>query len=204
MAETDLKADLEEAEVVGDLGPKAWACFYYLEHLCLELEQMARLQQLYLQAQRPPGNPEAQEEKEPGRAPSPPPLLPQASEVHGLFSHTQETALPLKVGVPSTNSPRLLEAPAELAHIFSSSQEHKQDLSHWNEVRVLLNRIHWRSLRHFESPAPPDGPPLGLSQSMFLKDLNASPSRRPLCHHLWLRSNKQKPLCMLRTPGAGM
>ena len=27
VAETDLKADLEEAEVVGDLGPKAWACF---------------------------------------------------------------------------------------------------------------------------------------------------------------------------------
>lgn len=25
VAETDLKADLEEAEVVGDLGPKAWA-----------------------------------------------------------------------------------------------------------------------------------------------------------------------------------
>lgn len=47
---------------VGGLGPGAWACLpgqglRYLEHLCLVLEQMARLQQLYLQLriQRPPG-----------------------------------------------------------------------------------------------------------------------------------------------------
>lgn len=40
----------------GALGPEAWACLpgqglRYLEHLCLVLEQMARLQQLYLQLQ---------------------------------------------------------------------------------------------------------------------------------------------------------
>lgn len=67
------KADLEEAEVVGDLGPKAWACLHYLEHLCLLLEQMAGLQQLCLQMQRPPGNPEAEEEKPPAWTPLPPP-----------------------------------------------------------------------------------------------------------------------------------
>lgn len=44
------------------LGPEAWACLpgqglRYLEHLCLVLEQVARLQQLHLQlqTQRPPG-----------------------------------------------------------------------------------------------------------------------------------------------------
>lgn len=52
---------------MGGLGPKAWACLpgqglRYLEHLCLVLEQMARLQQLYLQlqTQRPPGASELQ------------------------------------------------------------------------------------------------------------------------------------------------
>lgn len=47
---------------VRGLGPEAWACLpgqglRYLEHLCLVLEQMARLQQLHLQLQpqRPPG-----------------------------------------------------------------------------------------------------------------------------------------------------
>ncbi|XP_078203387.1 uncharacterized protein C8orf58 homolog isoform X6 [Callithrix jacchus] len=60
-ADTDLESGLEE-EAVGALGPGAWACLpgqglRYLEHLCLVLEQMARLQQLYLQLriQRPPG-----------------------------------------------------------------------------------------------------------------------------------------------------
>lgn len=44
------------------MGPEAGACppgqgLHYLEHLCLVLEQMARLQQLHLQLQpqRPPG-----------------------------------------------------------------------------------------------------------------------------------------------------
>lgn len=44
------------------VGPEAWACLpgqglRYLEHLCLVLEQMVRLQQLHLQlqTQRPPG-----------------------------------------------------------------------------------------------------------------------------------------------------
>ncbi|XP_011901165.1 PREDICTED: uncharacterized protein C8orf58 homolog isoform X2 [Cercocebus atys] len=76
-ADTDLEAGLEE-EAVGGLGPGAWACLpgqglRYLEHLCLVLEQMARLQQLYLQLriQRPPGDPG---EEESARAPLPSPL----------------------------------------------------------------------------------------------------------------------------------
>ena len=47
---------------VRGVGPEAWACLpgqglRYLEHLCLVLEQMARLQQLHLQlqTQRLPG-----------------------------------------------------------------------------------------------------------------------------------------------------
>ncbi|XP_029806205.1 uncharacterized protein C8orf58 homolog [Suricata suricatta] len=167
-AETDLEAGLEGAEMVGGLGPEAWACLpgqglRYLEHLCLVLEQMARLQQLYLQlqTQRPPWvsepqDPEVEEgqHQPPALAPSPPPSCAPGSEVQELLSQTQEigakTASPLEVGVPSANTPRLLEASAEPVHIFPSSQGHK--------VKVLLNRIRWKSSKHSESPAPPDGP----------------------------------------------
>ncbi|XP_047573301.1 uncharacterized protein C8orf58 homolog isoform X2 [Lutra lutra] len=179
-AETDLEASLEEAEVAGGLGPGAWACLpgqglRYLEHLCLVLEQMARLQQLYLQlqTQRPPPvsepqgrqasggqDPEVKEEEIEGAAgestlaPSPPPSRDPSREVHELLSQTQETgaetAAPLKAGLPSANPPRLLEAAAEPAQIFAPSQGHK--------VKVLLNRIRWRSPKHPESPALPDGP----------------------------------------------
>lgn len=38
------------------------------------------------------------------------------------------------------------------------SRSAQRDLSHWNKVKVLLNRIRWRSSKHSESPAPPDGP----------------------------------------------
>lgn len=37
---------------------------------------------------------------------------------------------------------------------FASAQ---QDVSHWDKVKVLLNRIRWRSPQHPEPPAPPDG-----------------------------------------------
>lgn len=47
---------LHSVPQVEGLGPEAWACLpgqglRYLEHLCLVLEQMARLQQLCLQLQ---------------------------------------------------------------------------------------------------------------------------------------------------------
>ena len=32
----------------------------------------------------------------------------------------------------------------------------QQDLSHWDKVKVLLNRIRWRSPRFPEPPVPPD------------------------------------------------
>uniref|UniRef100_A0A452SJF6 Chromosome 8 open reading frame 58 n=1 Tax=Ursus americanus TaxID=9643 RepID=A0A452SJF6_URSAM len=163
-AETALGAGVEEAEVAGGLGPEAWACLpgqglRYLEHLCLVLEQMARLQQLclQLQTQRPPQDPEAEEEEEEGEppvAPSPPPSRARGHEVHEQLSQMQGTgakpAAPLKVRLPGANPPRLLEATAEPAHIFPPSQGPK--------VKVLLNRIRWRSPKHPESPAPPDGP----------------------------------------------
>ncbi|XP_066895967.1 uncharacterized protein C8orf58 homolog isoform X6 [Kogia breviceps] len=159
-AESDLEAGLEEAELVRGLGPEAWACLpgqglRYLEHLCLVLEQMARLQQLclQLQTQRAPGDPK---KEEPALAPSPPPSHAPGSEVHGQqerLSHTEETgartASPPKVGVPSASPSRLSEALAEPAHTFPSSQGHR--------VKVLLNRIRWRSPRPAEAAVLPDG-----------------------------------------------
>lgn len=186
-AESDLEAGLEKPEVVEGLGPEAWACLpgqglRYLEHLCLVLEQMARLQQLclQLQTQRALGDPE--EEKESALAPSLPPSHTPGSEVHGPWEQLSQTetgaktASPLKAGTPSARPPRLSEAPAEPAHTFPSSQGHKRDLSHWNKVKVLLNRIRWRSLRPAEPPAPPDGPAPRIA-SGDLPD-------RPPCHPL--------------------
>ncbi|XP_019791901.1 uncharacterized protein C8orf58 homolog isoform X11 [Tursiops truncatus] len=39
----------------------------------------------------------------------------------------------------------------------SARQRRQRDLSHWNKVKVLLNRIRWRSPRPAEAAAPPDG-----------------------------------------------
>ncbi|CAD7672567.1 unnamed protein product [Nyctereutes procyonoides] len=150
---TEVEIDLEEAEGL---------C--HLEQLCLVLEQMARLQHLSLTA-------------------SPPPFRPLGSEVHRLLSHTLEIASPLKIGtpaepaVPSANPHRLLETPAEPAYIFPSFHGHKQDLSHWNKVRVLLNWIYWRNLRYFEPPAPPDGLAPRIESS-------GTPKRHP-CQPFW-------------------
>ncbi|KAM9622730.1 uncharacterized protein C8orf58 homolog [Trichechus inunguis] len=168
VAETGLEAGLEEAEVVGGLEAKVWTSLpgqglRYLEHLCLVLEQMARLQQLYLQlqTQRPARDPE--EEEESALAPSP--SRAPGSEVQvscDLLSQTKETGTKAasfpKVGVPSSNPPNLPVAPAEPTHTVPSSQGHKLDLSHWDKVKVLLNRIPWRSSQHPEPPAPPNGP----------------------------------------------
>ncbi|XP_073911267.1 uncharacterized protein C8orf58 homolog isoform X2 [Castor canadensis] len=105
-AETKLEAGLEVTEVVEGMAPEAWACLpgqglRYLEHLCLVLEQMARLQQFYLQLQteRSHGGPEVERSDV---APSPSPL--QASgngvqEAGELLSQTKETgSFPLGQG----------------------------------------------------------------------------------------------------------
>ncbi|XP_064224902.1 uncharacterized protein C8orf58 homolog isoform X4 [Aotus nancymaae] len=134
-ADTDLESGLEE-EAVGGLGPGAWACLpgqglRYLEHLCLVLEQMARLQQLYLQLriQRPPGDPDGEEL---ARAPLPSPLHTQGNGGQGpweLLSQTEQTgakaASPTKVEVPSANPPRLPEALVEPMYHLPSSQGYK-------------------------------------------------------------------------------
>ncbi|XP_058406521.1 uncharacterized protein C8orf58 homolog isoform X3 [Diceros bicornis minor] len=113
----------------------------------------------------------------------PPPSRAPGSDAHRsweLLSQTQETgakaASPLKAGVPSVKPPRLSEAPAEPAHVFPSSQGHKRDLSHWNKVKVLLNRIRWRSPRHPEPPAPPAGPAPRIES----RDLPERPPYHPL------------------------
>ncbi|KAG3294386.1 hypothetical protein H1C71_040708 [Ictidomys tridecemlineatus] len=184
-AETKLEAGLE-AEVVQGVDPGSWACLpgqglRYLEHLCLVLEQMARLQQLYLQlqTQRPLGS---LEEEESALVPLPSPSPTPVNGVQGtgeLLSRTKETgadaALSQKVGVLSINPPRLTEAPVEPTHSFLLSQEHKQDLSHWDKVKVLLNRIRWRSSQHPEPPAPPNG----SDPRIETRDLSERPQYHP-------------------------
>ncbi|XP_058513459.1 uncharacterized protein C8orf58 homolog isoform X4 [Ochotona princeps] len=162
-AETHLEAGAEEAEVAGDLGPGTWACLpgqglRYLEHLCLVLEQMARLQQLYLQlwTQRLPGD-SLEEESALAVLPSPSASPDLGSGVRGrweLLSHTQEaegaevTVSP-RLGETGAHPPRLSEPPMEPTPDFSASQGCK--------VKVLLNRIRWRTPRHTEPPALPGG-----------------------------------------------
>nr|XP_042141025.1 uncharacterized protein C8orf58 homolog isoform X2 [Peromyscus maniculatus bairdii] len=161
-ADTELDAGLEVAKVVGDMESGALTCLpgqglRYLEHLCLVLEQMARLQQLYLQlqTQRPSRDPEEEELA----------LSSSHTPDNGVEGHREqlswtgdpgaEAASLSEVGVLTANPPRLPEALLESTHIRPSSQGHK-DLSHWDKVKVLLNRIRWRSPRLPEPPAPPD------------------------------------------------
>ncbi|XP_037668740.1 uncharacterized protein C8orf58 homolog isoform X2 [Choloepus didactylus] len=193
-AETDLEAGLEEAEVMGRLEPEAWATLpgqglRYLEYLCLVLEHMARLQQLYLQlqTQRPQGVSEPlggqdPEEEEAAVAPSPSSPRSPGNEVQEpweLLSQTKETggkaAAPSKGGVLSANLASLPEAPAEPNHPFPSSQGHK--------VKVLLNRIRWRRPRHPEPPGPPEGPTPRVESRDLLERPQCHPIGRPLCHH---------------------
>lgn len=42
--------------------------------------------------------------------------------------------------------------------VVTPSFSAQRDLSHWNKVKVLLNRIRWKSSQHPASPAPPHGP----------------------------------------------
>ncbi|XP_021038181.1 uncharacterized protein C8orf58 homolog isoform X1 [Mus caroli] len=166
-ADTELEAGLEEAKEVGNMESGACTCLpgqglRYLEHLCLVLEQMARLQQLYLQLQT----------QRPSRDPEEEVLAPALSSSHIPDNRVQEhreelsqtkdpegaeaASLP-EVGVLVTSSSRLPEALLEPTHILPPSQEPKQDLSHWDKVKVLLNRLRWRSPRLPEPPVPPDG-----------------------------------------------
>lgn len=131
----------------------------YLEHLCLVLEQMARLQQLYLQlqTQRPSRDPEEEE------------LAPVLSSSHipdnRVQGHREELSQTKDPGAEAASLPQvgvLVDSPSSLpeallepTHILPPSQEHK-DLSHWDKVKVLLNRIRWRSPRLPEPPVPPD------------------------------------------------
>uniref|UniRef100_A0A8C0XJB9 DUF4657 domain-containing protein n=1 Tax=Castor canadensis TaxID=51338 RepID=A0A8C0XJB9_CASCN len=157
-AETKLEAGLEVTEVEG-MAPEAWACLpgqglRYLEHLCLVLEQMARLQQFYLQLQT---------ERSHGVSDSQSRVTMPVSGGKGqdpwncgCLQNSLKAVSASNVGKLGANPPRLPEVPMEPTHSFSPSQGYKQDLSHWDKVKVLLNRIRWRSSRHSEHPAPPD------------------------------------------------
>ncbi|XP_077008876.1 uncharacterized protein C8orf58 homolog isoform X2 [Tamandua tetradactyla] len=209
-AEADLEANLEEAEVVGRLEAEAWATLpgqglRYLEYLCLVLEHMARLQQLYLQlqTQRPPGDPE--EEEQVTLTPSPSPPHSPSNKVQGpweLLSQTKETggkATALsKVGALSAHLTRLPEAPAEPVHTFPSSQGHK-DLSHWDKVKVLLNRIRGRRPRHPENPGPPDGPARGIESRDFPEKTQCHPHRKNFMPSLVIKKQPAKTFLSAKT-----
>ncbi|XP_032326818.1 uncharacterized protein C8orf58 homolog [Camelus ferus] len=195
-AESDLEAGLEEAEVV---RPEAQACLpgqglRYLEHLCLVLEQTARLQQLYLQLQtRRAGDPEEEESEESAVAPSSPSSHAPGSEVHEPWerlSQTEKTgaktASPPKAGVPSPSPPRLSEAPAEQAHTFSSSQGHR--------VKVLLNRIRWRSPRPAEPAALPDSPAPRTASGGLRERPPCHPPRKTFMPSLAVKKQRTKNL----------
>ncbi|KAM6220652.1 uncharacterized protein C8orf58 homolog [Rhynchocyon petersi] len=164
-AETGLEVGLEKQRWA--LDPEVWTSLpgqglRYLEHLCLVLEQMARLQQLYLQLQTQRPTSDSEEQEESALVPSPLPSSVPGIEIHmpwDLLSQTKETgaraASSPKVRVSGANPLSLQEGPAEPTHTFPTSQGHKLDLSHWGKVKVLLNRIRWRSSRLPEPPAPP-------------------------------------------------
>ncbi|XP_043783215.1 uncharacterized protein C8orf58 homolog isoform X1 [Cervus elaphus] len=195
-AESDPEDGLEQAEVVEGLGPEACPGLpgqglRYLEHLCLVLEQVANLQRLCLQLQTQSGPGDPEEEEETTLAPLPLPSDAPDSEVHGPWerlSQTEETgaktASPPKVGAPSASPPRLSEALAEPAHTFSSSQEHKGARSHWNKVKMLLNRIRWGSPRPTEPATSADGPVPSESCDPAPRIASGGLPERPLGHPL--------------------
>lgn len=201
---TEAKAEPEvEAEVVA-VVPRAWACLpgqglRYLEHLCLVLEQMARLQQLYLQlqTQRPP--------EEPGEdrpAPTPSLSLSPASgsvvqESEELLRPTKETrteaASCSKLGMLSADPSPLPGAPAEPTNSFLPSQGHK-DPSHWDKVKVLLNRIHWRSPGHPEPAVLPDSCGPRTESRNFPGPPQGCPRRKTLMPSLVVKKQRAKNL----------
>ncbi|XP_033084335.1 uncharacterized protein C8orf58 homolog isoform X12 [Trachypithecus francoisi] len=128
-----------------------------------------------------------EEEADPGEEESARAPLPSSLHTPGnggqrpweLLSQTEQTgaksASPPKVEVPSANPPRLPETPVEPAYHLPSSQGHKRDFSHWDKVKVLLNRICRRSHHHPEPPAPPDGSDPRIES----RDLPERPQCRP-------------------------
>ncbi|XP_078203385.1 uncharacterized protein C8orf58 homolog isoform X4 [Callithrix jacchus] len=156
-ADTDLESGLEE-EAVGALGPGAWACLpgqglRYLEHLCLVLEQMARLQQLYLQLriQRPPGG---QSLLHPQRWRCPVPTLPGCQKPQ--WSQCTTCHLPRDTSGISPTGTRSRSCST------GSAGEATTTLSPLPLLMAL---------------AP------GLSPGTSLKGLSATPTGRPLCRH---------------------
>ncbi|XP_045142783.1 uncharacterized protein C8orf58 homolog [Echinops telfairi] len=197
---TGSEKDLEAAEGVRALEPEVWTSLpgqglRYLEHLCLVLEQMARLQQLHLQLQtwRPAGSQDPGEES-PAPAPSlsPSPALSNEAQVPpwDLPSQTKDagakaTSSP-KVGVPGTDLAHLSEASEVPAHTFPPSQGHK--------VKVLLNRIFWRNSRHPEPLVPRAGPDLRIESRDLPERSQCHPRRKTFMPSLVVRKQRAKNL----------
>lgn len=68
---------------------------------------------------------------------------------------------------------------------------------------AVLDLLNLPPLPTVLSPASPVIQHPGMHQGASLKGLWAIPSRRPLCHHQWLRRNKTKTPLYARPPGAG-
>ncbi|XP_075412646.1 uncharacterized protein C8orf58 homolog isoform X2 [Tenrec ecaudatus] len=197
---TESETGLEAAEGVRALEPEVWTSLpgqglRYLEHLCLVLEQMARLQQLHLQLQthRPTASQDPGEESPalaPSLSPSPVPSNEAQAPPWDLPSQTKDagakaTSSP-KVGVSGTNLAHLSEASEVPAHTFPPSQGHK--------VKVLLNRIFWRSSRHPEPPVPSAGPDPRIESRDLPERSQCHPRRKTFMPSLVVRKQRAKNL----------
>ncbi|XP_027820140.2 uncharacterized protein C8orf58 homolog isoform X4 [Ovis aries] len=167
-AESDLEDGLEQAEVVEDLGPAACSGLpgqglRYLEHLCVVLEQVANLQQLclQLQTQRGPGN---------SLSPLARPREP-VSPVHRILKRRRRQPWRLHLCVLMPQAVRCAGRGNG-----SARQRRQGDHSHWNKVKVLLNRIRWGSPRPAELATSADGPVPRIAS----RDLPERPLGHPL------------------------
>ncbi|XP_058146026.1 uncharacterized protein C8orf58 homolog isoform X2 [Dasypus novemcinctus] len=119
-------------------------------------------------------------EVDPGEEESALPPSPSPSPSPGTA--VQETGgqatSPPKAGCLGAYPPGPPAAPAEQGHAFPSSQGPKRELSHWDQVKGLLNRICWRSPRHPEPPGPPAGPASGIQSRNLSERPQCCPNRK--------------------------
>ncbi|XP_044516748.1 uncharacterized protein C8orf58 homolog [Gracilinanus agilis] len=205
----------EEAEPDSQAGPAeslalsseadAWACLpgqglRYLEHLCLMLERMALLQQLHQQLQQ-------QHQQMPtgveGTSESSilVPFRPRVSSVLGSqefqrlvekSGKVEESVLPRQAQMHSVSTPSLLEGPAGADHTIPSYQGHRNNLSHWDKVKALLNRIRWRNPRASEPSFAQDPPAPRRDSKELLKGPLPCPSRRTFLPSLVSKKHRAK------------
>ncbi|XP_021083375.1 uncharacterized protein C8orf58 homolog isoform X2 [Mesocricetus auratus] len=200
-ADTELEAGLEEAKVVGDMESGALTCLpgqglRYLEHLCLVLEQMARLQQLYLQlqTQRPSRDPEEEElalalsssshtpdnrvqghREQPNRTRDPGDVV--------LFLKVQRQLHSQRWGCqrPCWTQPTPFHARRDTRISPTGTRSRCCSTA---SVGGALDSLSLLLLLMVLDP--------GWSSGTCLKGFNATPTGRPLYQHWWLRNHEQK------------